>query len=82
MRYTSILALSLMQTAPAFAGLLCVMSNNYPNPAESICKEAGGSPLPGYGPACCFRDEAKSRSSYEGGCKDNGGVDVQYTYAC
>ncbi|KAF9873397.1 hypothetical protein CkaCkLH20_09210 [Colletotrichum karsti] len=80
MKFTAALALVLMQTAPAFAGYLCVMSDGNPNPGTSICTAAGGTPERTYPAACCLADSKKG--SYENGCKDNGGIRAQYTYIC
>ncbi|GKT93796.1 hypothetical protein Ct61P_11646 [Colletotrichum tofieldiae] len=83
MKPIPVLIFALAQSAsvhPALAGLLCVMPGNNPNPGVGICTWAGGSMDPGGSPACCGIDN--KRGVYEAGCKDNGGVNVQYTYVC
>ncbi|WYZ35943.1 hypothetical protein EsH8_X_000590 [Colletotrichum jinshuiense] len=71
MKFAAVVALALAQSAPALAGLLCVMPNSQPNPGTGICTAVGGTPAPGYQAACCGVDS--KTSIYERGCKDNGG---------
>ncbi|KAF6835531.1 hypothetical protein CPLU01_04207 [Colletotrichum plurivorum] len=80
MKFTAILALGLAQIAPAFGAYLCVMPNGYPNPSPNLCSAMGVQTAPGSPEACCITES--QRSTYERGCKDNGGVRVQHSYAC